>query len=97
MSLPIIIKPEAEADLYMARTWYDKQLSGLGNHFLDEISSAFEEIQKWPLLSPIIINEVRLKLLKRFPYLLLYRVDESQLTIIAVYHTSRSPESWQSR
>lgn len=94
MPLRILVKPEAEADLAVAKKWYDTQSEGLGNQFLDEITTAFQQIQQWPLLSPIIVRKVRMKLVSRFPYVVLYRVDETQVTVIAIYHTGRSSEAW---
>lgn len=34
---------------------------------------------------------------KKFPYMVFYRVDDDQITVLAVYHTSRDPAGWQSR
>ena len=93
MPLMILVKPEAEADLAVAKKWYDTQSPSLGNQFLDEITTAFQQIQQWPALSPIVFRKVRMKLLSRFPYVVLYRVDETQVTIIAIYHTGRSSEA----
>ena len=33
MSLTIVLRPEAQADLLQARGWYDQQRAGLGDSF----------------------------------------------------------------
>ncbi len=40
MSLPIVMRPEAQSDLLAARRWYEGQREGLGDLFAD----AFEEV-----------------------------------------------------
>ena len=42
MTLSVYIRPEAEQDLLEAASWYEKQLAGLGNEFLDEIMITLE-------------------------------------------------------
>jgi hypothetical protein len=34
MSMPLIIRPEAEQDMAEARQWYEQRRDGLGNEFL---------------------------------------------------------------
>jgi hypothetical protein len=38
MSLPVVIRPEAEQDLLSARDWYDQQRFGLGDEFTAEVT-----------------------------------------------------------
>jgi hypothetical protein len=39
----------------------------------------------------------RLALVRRFPYAVVYRIDDDQITVVAVYHMHRDPRGWQSR
>jgi mRNA-degrading endonuclease RelE of RelBE toxin-antitoxin system len=34
---------------------------------------------------------------RRFPYVVVYRIDDEQITVVAVYHTSRNPRGWRRR
>jgi hypothetical protein len=36
-------------------------------------------------------------LVRRFPYAVIYRIDDDQTTVVAVYHSRRDPRGWQSR
>jgi len=40
VNYPSSIRPDAEIDIEDAAIWYEKQLKGLGNDFLDEIQNA---------------------------------------------------------
>jgi plasmid stabilization system protein ParE len=42
-------------------------------------------------------HEVRRALTRRFPYAIFYLVDEEQVVVIAVFHSSRDPKEWKAR
>ncbi len=48
MSLPVVLRPEAEADLVTAREWYEERSSGLGDIFIDAIDALLIEIGNSP-------------------------------------------------
>jgi len=97
MSRLFIIRPEAEDDLAEAKKWYDKKRAGLGDDFLEHVEKTFETIQRIPLASRPVYQDVRRMRIPKYPYMAFYRVDDSQITVLAVYHTSRDPAGWQSR
>jgi plasmid stabilization system protein ParE len=94
---PIIVKPEAEADLAEARDWYEGRQAGMGETFLAAVDGAFAGVQQTPELFPRAFRDVRLARVKRFPFVVLYRIDDDQITVVAVYHTSRDPRGWRGR
>jgi plasmid stabilization system protein ParE len=94
---PLIINPEAEADLAVAKAWYDGRRPGLGEDFLLCVEEVFEGVRRTPELHGKVFQELRLALVRRFPYAVVYRADEDQVTVVAVYHTRRDPRGWQSR
>jgi plasmid stabilization system protein ParE len=97
MSLPIILTPEAEEDLKDAKTWYDKQRAGLSDDFLLCVEEAFDMIQQLPGAGLEVLPGVRRVLVRRFPYVVIYRAEVDQISILAVYHTRRDPRGWQTR
>ncbi len=97
MSLPLIVNPEAEEDLAQAKAWYDGQRQGLGEEFLLCVEEAFEGIRRMPTAHNKVFQELRRALIRRFPYAVFYRVDDEQITVVAVYHSRRDPRGWQSR
>ncbi len=54
-------------------------------------------IQRLPRAAAVVYQDVRMTLLNRFPYALLYKVEPQQIVLLAVYHTSRDPRGWQQR
>lgn len=97
MTRKLIVNPEAEADLVSAKRWYDEKRAGLGTEFVTNVEEPFEKIRLNPELFGKVYREVRAVRIRRFPYLVVYRADGSQVTVIAVYHTRRDPRSWQGR
>lgn len=97
MSRAFIVNPLAEEDMADARRWYDRQRPGLGFDFLDEVEATFGRIRRTPELFQHIDAVHRRALVVRFPYRVIYWVDDDQITVVAVWHTSRDPSGWQSR
>jgi plasmid stabilization system protein ParE len=97
MSLPLIIRPEAEADLAEARDWYEGQRKGLSDEFRLCVEEAIERIRRMPELHAEIHKGIRRCLIRRFPYAVFCRAEETRVVVIAVMHTRRDPVRWQSR
>jgi plasmid stabilization system protein ParE len=97
MTLPLIIREEAEADLADAKKWYEQQRAGLGDEFILCVDAAFERIRRMPEVHLILHKGVRRGLVRRFPYGIFYRVEEDYISVLAVMHNRRDPQRWQSR
>ena len=97
MSLPVILSPEAEQDVEAATSWYDAQRIGLGQTFLDRLKDALNRIGTMPELYAPGWRDIRPCPLKRFPFIVYYRVLADRVQVIAVFHGSRDPSAWQSR
>jgi plasmid stabilization system protein ParE len=97
MSLPVIIRPEAEQDLEEARNWYEGQRTGLGGEFVGAVDDVLGRIGDFPELYPAEYRGVRRAVLSRFPYVVYYRTTDSAVEVLAVLHGSRHPRTWRSR
>ena len=93
----LVIVPEAEEDLAKAKRWYDDQRMGLGQEFLQHVEQVFDRIRQWPEMHAVVREDVRQALVKRFPYVVCYRIVRNTIRVIAVYHGHRDPNTWQSR
>ena len=71
--------------------------SGLGEEFLTCVDACLEAIGRMPEMHPIVHEQYRRGLVRRFPYAVLYEVGESAVTVYAVFHTSRDPVKWRER
>lgn len=97
MSLPLIITPEAEADLAEAKAWYERKREGLGEEFVLCVEAALGHICRVPAAATEVYPGVRRVIVQRFPYGVFYRVDPDQIAVLAVYHSKRDPRTWQAR
>jgi plasmid stabilization system protein ParE len=65
----------------------------LGDRFLRNIDSALKVISKNPEAFSFVNVNHRHYPLKKFPFVILYEVDNGTIFIDAVFHTSRNPEN----
>lgn len=97
MNPPVFISPQAEQDLEKAYQWYEKQSKGLGSEFIRMIDANLAQIQRNPSAYPLVLKEIRRKIIRRFPYALFYIVNETQITVLACFHLKQDPQQWRSR
>lgn len=50
-----------------------------------------------PLIYPVVHRNTRRALMHRFPFGVYYRVDSSEVIVVAVMHGSRNPLRWKTR
>lgn len=96
-TLPIRLRPEALDELSDAWWWYETRREGLGDEFRACVDAAMAEIERSPLACEKVRGEVRRKVVRRFPYLVLYLVEEDHIEVLAVFHGSRDPRRWRGR
>ena len=87
--------PDAEAELAEAARFYERKLPGLGARFRAESDSAVARILQTPDRWRILEKDIRRFLMGRFPYSILYRIEE--VRILVVKHHSRHPDYWKGR
>jgi plasmid stabilization system protein ParE len=91
--MKIEIQEEALKELRNAISWYDEHHQNLGSNFLVEIRKTILSILKNPTLNRIIFNSRREALVKRFPYIIVYSIEnENVIVVFAFFHTSRNPK-----
>lgn len=87
----------AEEEMLDAALFYESQAYNLGKDFLYIIENTLQDISKNPLRWPTIDYGVRRRLINRFPYAILYKLDDCQIIIIAIMHLHRRPNYWIKR
>lgn len=87
----------AELELMEAAKYYEQQAVGLGSEFLDQVDAAIKEFSEHPEQCPIVKLNIRRRLVHRFPYVLLYRLEPEEIVIQATMHTRRRPDYWFGR
>jgi len=94
---PVRFLRPAELELLDAAQYYEIQAGGLGSEFLDKIDAAILDIREAPERWPIVGTGTRRRLVHRFPYALLYRVEPDEIVIQATMHLHRRPGYWIGR
>ena len=89
--------PEAKEEFLAAIDFYNESVSGLGAEFAAEIQAAVALVEAFPRMWPEVSFEIRRCLVRRFPYALLYAVENDLAMIYAVMHTKRDPDYWKHR
>lgn len=88
---------EARKEFFEAAEYYEEQVVGLGDDFIDEIEKVLDVIEQQPSSGTQITNKERRFLVSRFRYGIIYSVEENQITIFAVMDLRRKPGYWKSR
>lgn len=89
--------PAARADLADAVRWYDTHAPHVVPQFRDALRAALIRIAENPKQFPPAIKSTRRALLRRFPYILVFREMDDAVYVVAVFHTSRDPLIWKRR
>lgn len=88
---------DAREEFDDAVDYYDEQVDNLGNRFIGQIEASAARILINPLMSRCFYRECRKVKADQFPYLVIYRVKNDEVQILAIMHTSRHPDYWKSR
>ncbi|MEP7306395.1 MAG: type II toxin-antitoxin system RelE/ParE family toxin [Acidobacteriota bacterium] len=87
----------AKVELNEAAQYYERESPGLGVAFVAEVERCTVAILQHPEASPFVTRAIRRRLLRRFPYGLLYRVSAEHVRILAVMNLKRRPAYWVDR
>lgn len=94
---PFRFHPEALEEADKAAEFYKEQQLGLEKRFLEALQDAIFRVRRNPLLYRRIEGEIRKCRLLRFPYGVIYRINNDWVEIIAVMHLRKQPGYWKSR
>ena len=97
MSLPVILRHDAEVDVQEARDQLEAVRVGLGTQVLARVREVLARIEKMPELHGKVWQDVRAARLKQFRYIVYFIVLADRVEVLAVFHGARDPSSWQSR
>lgn len=97
MSLPLVVEPEAAAEIEEAVQWYEGRSVGLGLELARLVRATFSVIERTPLQFPEVERGIRRAVMRRFPYAVYFIVDPDRIAVIAIFHHRRDPARWQSR
>jgi plasmid stabilization system protein ParE len=93
------IEPEALADIQEITNWYNKAQIGLGKRFQNTAIKQINTLNKDPQIYPVRYKEIRCVLVKKFPYMVHFYINEENNTVevLAVISTDRNPKIWKEK
>jgi toxin ParE1/3/4 len=90
--------PPARRELLYEAHYYEVELAGLGDAFLDEVARTLALIkahpEAWPFDEGTATRRVRMA---RFPFAIIYLINDDDAVVIAIAHTKRRPGYWRKR
>jgi len=93
----ILLDAAARSEMWTAADFYDECREGLGVEFLDAVDEALAKIKLRPFIGSPMTQQFRRVYLRRFPYALVYSVEENVAFVAAVMHMKRHPQYWKGR
>ena len=95
--MQVLLTPQAEVDLAVARDWYDSEAPGLGSRFMEEFLNIARQLADNPALYQIVRRDIRRAVFCRFPYSLFFRIRGKVVETFACLHARRNPFLWKRR
>jgi len=97
MSFVLVIHDEAYRELDEAERYIEARRTGYGREFRSEVDACMKFILERPTGYAQRRAGFRYGSVARFPYRVIYRIDEDVIFIAAVYHGKRKPYGWMKR
>ncbi|CAN5338656.1 hypothetical protein BH24GEM3_BH24GEM3_16160 [soil metagenome] len=76
---------------------YDAEVPDLGAEFAEAVERVVQEITAYPELGSPYLAGTRRRLVRRFPFSVVYRLRPEEIVILAVAHQKRKPGYWRGR
>ena len=95
MTLELLVRGRAKADIRRAAKWYERQREGLGRRFVAEVDAALERIEANPEQYRVLHRDIRHSITRHFPYGAFYRIRGNKISVFAVVHLHRDDIIWK--
>ncbi len=92
MGINLTVKETAELEITEIIDWYDFKKQGLGDRFYKELLNEFERIAKTPKIYSYYKKDFRKAALKRFLYLIIYKITEVEIIVYSIIHGGSNPK-----
>jgi plasmid stabilization system protein ParE len=86
--------PSAVLEIETAALWYNSQQTGLGRRFAQAVKTEIRFVCNNPHAFPVRYRGIRAIPLKKFPFLIFYKTDDTnkEIIVISVFHVSQNPD-----
>ena len=93
----VSFNPLAELELNDAADYYRTESQSLSRAFVSEVQRCCELIVEHPESGHIVAGSIRRRLVRRFPYAVLYSVRPDVIRVLAIMNMKRRPAYWSGR
>lgn len=89
-----VFHPEALTEYAEAVQYYAERRVEIAQAFIDAVEDAIIRIRESPTRWQVLDEDIRRCLTRKFPYGILYTIEDDYILILAVMHCSREPGYW---
>ena len=89
--------PVAIRELAVAASWYEEQGEGLGVERVRAVELVATGLSRLPERHPVVARRTRRARVPRFPYFVLFVIENDVILIIALLHGRSDPQGWVDR
>jgi toxin ParE1/3/4 len=93
----VLLTPEAQVELREATAWYAERSPSAAAGFVAAYKHAKAQVAKLPRTWLEVEPGVRRVLFRRYPYVLLYSLEEGHALVLTVGHGHREAGYWHGR
>lgn len=83
----------AEGEIRFAYHWYSAFRKKLGDEFLSNLHETVQKIVQFPKSYRFVSKYSRAAKIRKYPYLVIYKEKGDSITILSIFHTSRSTKN----
>jgi len=93
------IAAAATEEFTEAVRWYETRRPGLGAELYDAVNATIDGIERQPEIgaTAYVDPKSRRMPVDRFPYHVVYRIENDEIAILAIAHMKRRPGFWKHR
>lgn len=92
-----VFHPEALTEYAEAVQYYTEQRVEIAQAFIDAVEDTVYRVRDSPTRYIVIDEDIRRCITRKFPYGIIYTIEQDYLLILAVMHCNREPGYWKSR
>ena len=95
----LVIHPDAAREASASADWYEAKRAGYGQHFRETVVAALDAIVARPRAYPFepTASGARRMLVRRFPFAIVFYVEDDIIRVVAIHHAARLPGYWHDR
>lgn len=93
MKFNLEIKEEAHLEALDAYLYYEFKSDGLGEKFFKQLDKYLDKICENPEHYQVKNSQFREAYIKKFPYLIIFELNDNTVIVYSIFNTHRNPES----